>query len=139
MDHNKALIYQWIELWNQHALDQLATLVAPTYCHHSSSGQPLDFAGFCQGFEAVLRAYPDMHYSIVHLIAEGDLVAVYLTATGTQQGTFFGIAPSGKRSSFAGSYHCRIQNGQIIEDWDIFDLLTALFRLGATLLTREPK
>ena len=80
-----------------------------------------------------------MSYSIVHLIAEDDLVAVYLHATGTQQGAFFGVAPSGKRSSFRGIYHCRVRAGQIVEDWDIFDLLTALFRLGATIQTGEPR
>ena len=133
MEQNKVLVQQWLDLWNQHALTQLATLVAPTYRHHGSAGNQLDFAGFQEGFAAILRAYPDMHYTITHMIAEGELVAVYLTATGTQQGPFFGIQPSGRRSTFAGVYHCRIQDGRIVEDWDVFDLLTALRRLGAKI------
>ncbi|HNP71778.1 MAG TPA: ester cyclase [Kouleothrix sp.] len=133
MEANKALVRHWLDLWNQHALDQLAGLVAPNYVHHTSAGDHVDFSSFQQGFAAVLHAYPDMHYTISHLFAEGDLTAVYVNATGTQQGSFFGIAPNGSRSSFTGIYHCRIQNGQIVEDWDIFDLLTALFRLGATI------
>ena len=133
MEENKTLVRHWFDLWNQHALDQLGALVAPNYVHHASSGNELDFAGFQKGFAAVLRAYPDMHYTIDHLIAEGDLVAVYLTAVGTQDGSFFGIAPSGNRSTFSGVYHCRFHDGLIIEDWDIFDFLTALSRLGATI------
>jgi predicted ester cyclase len=139
MEENKALVRHWLDLWNQHALDQLAGLVASNYVHHGSSGDQINFTGFQQGFAAVLRAYPDMHYTSVHMLAEGDLVAVYLRAIGTQQGPFFGIAPTGRRSMFSGVYHCRIQNGQIVEDWDIFDLLTALFRLGATIVTGEAK
>ena len=139
MEQNKALVRRWLDLWNQHALDKLAMLVAPNYVHHGSSGDQIDFRGFQQGFAAVLQAYPDMHYTIVHMLAEGDLVAVYLRAIGTQQGSFFDIAPTGHRSTFSGVYHCRIQNGQIVEDWDIFDLLAALFRLGARMQAGEAK
>jgi hypothetical protein len=63
-ENNKALVRHWLDLWNQHALDQLAALVAPDYIHHGSSGDQIDFSGFQQGFAAVLRAYPDMHYTI---------------------------------------------------------------------------
>lgn len=139
MEENKALVRHWLDLWNQHALDQLAELVAPNYLHHGSSGDQIDFTQFQQGFRAVLRAYPDMHYTIVHMLAEGDLVAVYLRAAGTQQGSFFGVAPTGSCSTFSGVYHCRVVNGQIVEDWDIFDLLTALFRLGATVQAGIPR
>ena len=132
-EENKALVRKWLDLWNQHALDELAALVTPNYIHHTSSGEGIDFARFQQGFTWILRAYPDMHYAITHVLAEKDLVAVYLVGQGTQQGSFYGIAPTGQPSVFSGVYHCRIQDGLIAEDWDIFDLLTALLRLGVSL------
>jgi predicted SnoaL-like aldol condensation-catalyzing enzyme len=82
-EENKALAQHWLELWNRHELDQLAPLVAPAYVHHASTGEHITFAQFQQGFAAVLRAYPDMHYTLVHMLAEGEMVAVYLTAVGT--------------------------------------------------------
>lgn len=130
---NKSVVHQWLDLWNDHALDQLGALVAPSYIHHTSSGQDVTFDGFVQGFGWILRAYPDMHYTIEHMLAESDLVAVYLIGQGTLQGEFFGVAPAGQASIFRGVYHCRVQDGKILEDWDIFDLMTALARLGARM------
>lgn len=130
---NQALVLKWLELWNQHALDQLETLVAPNYIHHTGSGDHVDFAAFQKGFGAILHSFPDMHYTVQHWLAQEDLVAVYLTGKATLQAPFFGVNPAGQHCTFNGVYHCRIQDGKIVEDWDIFDLLTALFRLGATV------
>ena len=60
-------------------------------------------------------------------------IPVYLTANGSLHGAFFGITPTGQLTRFHGVYHCRIRNRQIVEDWDVFDLLSAAFQLGATL------
>lgn len=133
MEDNKALVRHWLNLWNEHALDKLDALVAADYVHHGSSGNNLNFDGFQKGFGTILRAFPEIHYIIVHLIAEGDQVAASLSSTATQQGAFFGIAPTGSHTTFRGVYHCRILNGKIVEDWDVFDLLNPLLRLGATI------
>ena len=133
VESNRAIVKHWFDLWNQHALDQLAALVSPDYCHHASSGKSLTFDQFKQGFQWILSALPDLHYTIVHLVAEDDLVAVYLTAIGTHQGLLFDLPPTGRSCQFTGVYHCRISDGQIIEDWDIFDMLNVVFQLGASL------
>jgi len=133
LEDNRAIVKRWFDLWNEHALDQLAELVSPEYCHHASSGKSLTFEQFKQGFQWILNAFPDLQYTIVHLIAEDDRVAVYLTAIGTHQGNLFDLPPTGRSCQFTGVYHCRIGDGKIIEDWDIFDMLNVVFRLGATL------
>jgi hypothetical protein len=46
LEENKALIQHWLKLWNQHALDQLAALVAPSYRHSTSAGDQIDFTEF---------------------------------------------------------------------------------------------
>ena len=120
IDDNKTLVHQWLDLWNQHALDQLATLVAPTYVHHAQSGKLLSFEQFQHGFASILQAYPDLTYAIDHLVAEDELVAVYLSAQGTHLGPLFGTPPTGKKVTMLGTYHCRIRSGKIVEDWDIF-------------------
>jgi steroid delta-isomerase-like uncharacterized protein len=133
VEDNRTIVQHWFDLWNQHALDQLAELVSPEYCHHASSGKLLTFVQFKQGFQWILSAFPDLHYTIVHMIADRDMVAVYLSAVGTHQGNIFDIPPTGRSSQFTGVYHCRISDGKIVEDWDIFDILNVMFRLGATL------
>ena len=130
---NEAVARAWIGLWNEHALDRLDDLLAPDYVHHTMSGQDLDSSGFRQGFAAVLDAFPELTYRIEHVIAAGDLVAAYVVADATHGGTYFGIPATGRKLTLRGSYHCRVVAGRIVEDWDVFDLLTPLLRLGAEI------
>ncbi len=64
------------------------------------------------------------------MLAEGDMVALYFTATGTHRGAFFGAPPTGNAVCFLGVYHCRIADGTIVEDWDVVDALPELHHLG---------
>ena len=40
--------------------------------------------------------------------------------------------------TFRGIYHCRVRDGLVVEDWDVFDLLTPALRIGATLQVADP-
>ena len=127
----ESVVRSWIALWNEHAVDRIPELVAPGYVHHAMTGRELDVDGFRAGFADVVAAFPDVTYAIEHVIADGDMAAVYLVATGTHQGDYFLIAPTGRQVTFRGVYHCRVSGGRIVEDWDVFDLLSTLFTLGA--------
>ena len=130
---NEALVLRWIDCWNSHDVDRLADYVAPGYIHHLSSGADRDLDAFHAGFGAVVRAFPDISYSAVHLVSARDLVAAFLIGTGHHNGPFFGVPPTGDLTTFRGAYHCRVEAGQIAEDWDVFDLLTPVLALGAQL------
>jgi steroid delta-isomerase-like uncharacterized protein len=134
-DENVALVRRWIDCWSAHDLDGLTDLVAPDYVHHEMSGADRDLAAFAAGLGAVIAAFPDIEYEVRHVIASGDLVAVSLSGTGHHQGGFYGVAPTGDLTTFRGSYHCRIDDGRIAEDWDVFDLLSPLLALGARIVT----
>jgi predicted ester cyclase len=47
---------------------------------------------------AQFKAFPDIHTKIEHIVAENDLVAVYLNFTVTHKGEFQGIPPTNKKS-----------------------------------------
>jgi steroid delta-isomerase-like uncharacterized protein len=120
----------WIGLWNQHALDRFSEAVSSRYVHHAMTGRDLDLEGFRGGFRAIVDAFPDVHYRIEHTVTGQDVAAAYLVSTATHRGPFFGIPPSGQTVTFRGMYHCRIVNGRIDEDWDVFDLLNPILQLG---------
>jgi predicted ester cyclase len=127
----ETVVRDWIALWNEHAVDRMPELAAPGYVHHALTGRDLDLGEFQAGFADVVRAFPDITYRIDHLVADEDRAAVFLVATGTHGGDYFLIAPTGKKVTFRGAYHCRVTDGLIAEDWDVFDLLSTLFTLGA--------
>jgi len=127
----------WVAAWHPDRLVELGTIADARYVHHTMSGMDIDLEGFAQGLVNVFAAFPDMRYEVLHLVGEGDLVAVGLVGTGVHGGDFFGIAPTGREVSFRGMYHCRVADGKIVEDWDVFDLLTPALRLGASLVPQD--
>ena len=132
------VLREWFDLWNEHALDRLADRVTPDYAHHAMGGADLDLAGFQAGFAMVLAAFPDLHYTVEHAFTDGDMGAAYLVADATHQGDYFGVAGTGRPVQFRGVYHCRVDGtGLIAEDWDVFDLLTPLLRLGASIVAAQ--
>lgn len=101
------------ECWSDPAgVDRMAGLVGDGYVHHTAFGDG-DFAAFRRGLDYVDGVFAGRTYRVVHTVADGTLVAAYLTWTGTRRSD--GAAVSG-----VGAYHCRVVDGRIAEDWDVF-------------------
>ena len=83
--------------------------------------------------QAIRRAFPDLHVVLDRVIAEGDWVAIHWTATGTHQGEFSGIAATGRKAVWSGSWFWRVANGRVVEGkelnvWDRQGLQAQLAR-----------
>ena len=75
-------------------------------------------------------AFPDVHFTIDDLIAEGERVVIRWTVTGTHKGELQGIAPTGKHVTVTGMVMSRFVKGKVEEDWINFDALGLLQQLG---------
>lgn len=78
----------------------------------------------------VRTGYPDFRLEVTETVAEGDRIASHWTCTGTHQGEFQGIAPTGKRITISGVALARLENGKIADERVYFDRLTMLEQLG---------
>jgi predicted ester cyclase len=87
-------------------------------------------AGFLPFRTAFLAGFADLRIIIEDLIEEGDRVAVRWRATGTLTGHGMGFAPTGRPMTITGMTIARVQNGQIIEGWNNFDVLGMHQQLG---------
>jgi len=76
------------------------------------------------------RAFPDLHITIEDLIEEGDKVVEKDTVTGTHQGEYNGLPPTGKSVSYSEIFIMRFVNGRIAEIWGVVDLLSQMKQLG---------
>jgi steroid delta-isomerase-like uncharacterized protein len=81
------------------------------------------------------QAFPDLSIVPEELIADGDQVAVYWIARGTNTGTGNGLPATGKKAEQSGITIWRIVNGKIKEEWSAFDQLSMMQQLG--LLPRQ--
>ncbi|HVN14429.1 MAG TPA: ester cyclase [Anaerolineales bacterium] len=121
LESNKAFVRKVIETcWvSAETLELLTDYVTEDYIHHTPAGDT-NLDGFKRGASFLFNAFPDMRYTFLHLIAEGDMVAAYLKYSGTHLGQFGPFAPTGKIIPGLGTYYCRIADGKIAEDWDIW-------------------
>src|ERR1041384_2680144 len=76
------------------------------------------------------QAFADISITPEKLIAEGDLVAIYWIARGTNTGTGNGLPATGKKVEQSGITIWRILNGKIKEEWSAFDQLSMMQQLG---------
>ncbi len=76
------------------------------------------------------QAFSDISIVAEKLIAEGDLVAIYWIARGTNTGTGNGLPATGKKAELAGITIWRIVDGKIREEWSAFDQLAMMQQLG---------
>jgi steroid delta-isomerase-like uncharacterized protein len=82
-------------------------------------------------FGTLYRAFPDLHVEVEDVIAEGDKVVGRNTVTGTHQGDYLGIQPTGKSIKYDEIFIFRFVNGRVAETWGVADVLSQLRQLGA--------
>lgn len=129
----KAVAMRWQNMWRsvQADLSDLEEFIAADFVSHSMPpGIPSDVAGIRHWVALFQSAFPDMASQVDQIVAEGDKVAVRFSGTGTHQGEFFGIPPTGRSFKSTGINIFRIENGQIIEHWNNADDLGVLRQLG---------
>ncbi len=121
---------RFVDLWYaQERESELRALLADDYVHHTPAGD-LDTAQFLGALDAVNAALSEVDYDVVHAVADGDNVAVYVTVEATHSGEFFGIAATGKRVSTVGACFLRVADGRVAEDWDAWALHSILLQLS---------
>ena len=82
-------------------------------------------------FGRLLRAYPDLHITVEDLIEEGDKIVSRQTVTGTHQGEYMGLPPSGRAVMYNEIFIVRFAGGRIAETWGIVDVFSQMKQLGA--------
>jgi ketosteroid isomerase-like protein len=133
LDANVRLIRRYFnEVWNEGQLDVLDELLTADYINHSPGlPNPRPGPADLKPIVAAMRAgIPDLHYTILDLVVSPDKVAAYVHVTGTHSGTFFGIAPTGRRIDVRQMQIEWIRDGRICAHWRITDDLSLMRQLG---------
>lgn len=86
--------------------------------------------GYKKFIRMVRSAFPDLESTTEALIAEDDTVVERHVATGTHDGEFMEIEPTGKRVQAEGISIIRFDDGQIVEAWEQADMMGLLQQLG---------
>ena len=119
-------------LQNKGELGRVAEFVNADIVDHSAMpGMPGGIAGVEAILGAIRAGFPDHDAQVIHMVAEGDMVATYKTFTGTHRGDFFGNAPTGKRVTIRVMDFVRYRDGKVAEHWNIVDFAGLMQQLSA--------
>ena len=130
--HRRVVQRQVDEVWNAGNLAVLDELMAPDFVsHRTSPGIPPDRKGFAQIVSMHRKAFSDLRVTVEDMVADGDKVANRWSWTGTHDGVFMGIQPTGKRVTQTGISIHRFEGGKIVEQWHEMDTVGVLQQLGA--------
>jgi steroid delta-isomerase-like uncharacterized protein len=130
---NKQVVRRFVDEYQTAANEQsFAELLHPEVVDRSRPPGIAEGAeGVRQQFEAFRAAFPDFHAVIHDQIAEDDKVVTRKVFHGTHHGELMGIAPTGREVQIEVIDIVRIEDGQIVEHWNVVDRLGLLAQLGA--------
>ena len=107
-EQNKALVQRYYdEVLNGRNLDAVGDYFADE--------RVVD--GVRRGCFSYFQSFPDLHCSIDELIAEGDRVFCRSTITGTHDGEYKGIPPTGRHVASESAEVFRIGDGKFVGYW----------------------
>ena len=81
-------------------------------------------------FARLHQVYTDLQVTIEEMIAEGDKVVSRNSVTGTHQGAYMGVPPTGKSVTYNEVFIVRFAGGRIAETWGIVDVFSQMQQLG---------
>jgi steroid delta-isomerase-like uncharacterized protein len=131
-EQNKATVRRFIrEVFEQGREAAVDELLTPDFVGHTWGPSGAGTDGLKAALARLSGALADTRFVVEDEIAEGDRVAVRLTASARQVGEFMG-APASGRSYEIGEIHIfRLRDGRIAEHWHQFDRIGMLQQLGA--------
>ena len=131
-EENKALVSRFVEeILNLGNMAVADALVAEDYVELDPlPGQPPGRAGLIGTIALVRMAFPNFHWTIEELVAEGQKVAGFGVWRGTHQGMFLGIPPTGKRVTVPCMVLDTCVDGRIKESRLLMNLLSLMQQLG---------
>jgi steroid delta-isomerase-like uncharacterized protein len=128
------LIHRLHEIWNTGNLELIDRVYAPDFLAHWPASAEVPERRGIDGIRlAVARirtAFPNWHEHVLDVFGTGDRVASRYVSTGTHQGAFWGIEPTGRRVEIEEISIFRIAGGRVAEQWCMFDELARLQQLG---------
>src|SRR5215212_527947 len=127
----EAVAEAYFAAFNAGDADALGAVLAPDYRHHGALVTDQDRELHMERLRINRAAFPDGAYELVDIFAQGDLVAVRHIFTGTLQGAYAGIEPSGQPVAVRSVHIHRVACGKIVETWNSGDALGLLRQIGA--------
>jgi len=140
----KAIHDLYVEARNTVNLDLLDEILKEDIVVHDS-GYPEDLVGLDalkEYYSNNHKAFSDLHFTFDDMIVIRDRIVAFWTCSGINTGplhTPLGDIPAtGRKVQFSGIVIDRVDEGKIVEDWVVWNVLDLMQQLGFTLTPPQP-
>jgi steroid delta-isomerase-like uncharacterized protein len=82
-------------------------------------------------YETYFDAFSDLTIAQEDLVVEGDTVAMLVRLSGTDDGGFMGMEPTGRRVEVAMALFFELRDGAIVRERRVYDFTSVLLQVGA--------
>lgn len=132
-EENKQLARRWFEeVWNrqrEEAIDEMFAAGGKAHGFPEPDSVLVGPEKFKEVHRVFLGAFPDLRVTVHDVVAEGDKVAVFWTATMTHLGEHLGFAPTTKKERLEGASFLIVDGPQIQEGWNYMEMQGLIMRL----------
>ncbi len=130
-DNKKILREFYEEIFQKHNLAAIDRYMHDDYIQHNPDANQ-GKAGFVEFHVGFFSAIPDHFAKVNQIVADGDLVYVFNTITGTHTGKgFLNFPPTGNRIKYDVVDMFRLRDGKLCEHWDVADTRALFTQVGA--------
>jgi steroid delta-isomerase-like uncharacterized protein len=131
-ESNKAVIRRFIrEVINEDRMDRADDLVVEDFVELDPlPGQRQGREGLKEVLRTMRAAFPDMHWVVHEMVAEGDTVVTRFSWTGTHRGAFLGVPATGRRVDVKGVVMDELVGGKMSRSRLLMDSLGMMQQLG---------
>jgi predicted ester cyclase len=126
-------IGRWVveDVWNKGDFRLADRMFTPdATLHYRGQAHPLTADLGLRTVSNWRTAFPDFHFRLEDMIVQGNKVAMRIPFTGTHQGKFMGLDPTGKKIDVSETLILRIEGGKIAEMWEDYDEYGLRMQLG---------
>jgi predicted ester cyclase len=110
------------------AIDEM---FATTFVHHGGAGREIrGLENYKQFIDEMYNAFPDLHFTIDDMVAEGEMIVTRFTWTGTNKGEYMGRPPTNRKVATWAIIIRRVVRGKFVESWERLDTLSLMQQLG---------
>lgn len=123
-------VREFIDAWDAHDIDAILSYLPdedPPYTTEEMQSVAQDW----------FRGFPDLSHQVKTLVQDGEWVVGRLRLTGTHEGEFMGVPPTGRRIEVDDNIASRVVAGELREHHATADLYTLFTELGVTLPPAE--
>jgi predicted ester cyclase len=123
LEANKALLRRYkVGILNSRDVDALGEVAAVDYLDHAAfPGQAPGLVGLKQRITTLIQAL-NPFWTIHDVVAEGDMVVLRWSHSGTHVGEFMGVPATGRRFVSRGIDMYRVRDGLMVEHWNVVDM-----------------